>query len=301
MGRVTGAAPPSAQRRQADEGDVSDPFREFASRKIQHATAAGLPPYVTEIERPPSDAIAVGDAWSRRLFDGDFYLSPPPDPRMPACSLVFVQSHDGNTGARDPQTLGGGETDKHLVYEGLSRVAADAVLAGGETIRGGRIIFSVWRPELVRLRESLGKPRHPIQVVATLRGVGIEREMLYNIPEIQVVLMTIGACVDPMRDALAARPWITPIVLDPPAGLAEGFARLRALGIEQISCVGGRNLATQMIEAGLVQDVYLTTSPRPGGEPGTPMYPGPLDAEVVVRKRGTAEETGVVFEHLRMR
>jgi riboflavin biosynthesis pyrimidine reductase len=301
MGRLTGAEGAGTQRGQADEDDVTDRFGEFVSRKVQHAIAAALPRYVTDIERPPDGAIPVGDVWSRRLFDGDFYLSPPSDARMPACSLVFVQSHDGNTGARDPQTLGGGETDKHLIYEGLSRVASDAVLAGGETIRGGRIIFSVWRPELVRLREALGKPRHPIQVVATRRAVGLEHEMLYNIPEVRVVLMTIGACVDPMREVLAARPWITPIVLDPPAGLAEGFARLRALGIEQISCVGGRNLATQMIEAGLVQDIYLTTSPKPGGEPGTPMYPGLLDAEVVVRKRGTAGETGVVFEHLRMR
>jgi hypothetical protein len=29
------------------------------------------------------------------------------------------------------------------------------------------------------------------------------------------------------------------------------------------------------------------------------MYPRPLDATVVVRKRGTGEERGVVFEHLR--
>jgi len=52
---------------------------------------------------------------------------------------VFVQSRDGNTGARDPSSLGGGDTDKHLIYEGLSRVASDAVVAGAETIRGGNI------------------------------------------------------------------------------------------------------------------------------------------------------------------
>ena len=59
--------------------------------------------------------------------------------------------------AETRRALGGGETDKHLIYEGLSRVAADAVLAGAETIRGGDIVLSVWHPELVRLRASLGQ------------------------------------------------------------------------------------------------------------------------------------------------
>ena len=82
-------------------------------------------------------------------------------------SLVFVQSRDGNTVADNPSTLGGGDTDKHLVYEGLSRVDADAVLAGAATARSERMVFSVWHPELVALRCSLGHRRHPAQVVVT--------------------------------------------------------------------------------------------------------------------------------------
>ncbi len=274
-------------------------FVRFAARKTQEAVEARLPPYVTDAARPSPEMLTIADEWASRLFDGPFYLSPPPDARMPACNLVFVQSKDGNTGTRNPQSLGGGETDKHLIYEGLTRVAADAMLAGAGTMRGGRIVLSVWRPELVRLRESLGKPRHPVQIVATRQGVPLEGEMLYNLPEVRVILLTVGACAVRMRDALAARPWITPVVAESPAQLPAAFDALRALGIERISAVGGRTLATQLIDAGLVQDVYLTTSPYPGGEPDTPMYPRPLDATVVVRKRGTGEERGVVFEHLR--
>ena len=279
---------------------MNERFREFGAGKVRDAMAAVLPPYVTDVVRPVQGLVEIGNRWTSQLFDGAFYLTPPP-PRMPACSLVFVQSLDGNTGARNPQSLGGGETDKHLIYEGLSRVAADGILAGGATIRGGRIAFSVWRPELVRLREALGKPRHPVQIVATLGGVGVEREMLYNVPELRVVLLTVESCHDRMRRAIADRPWITPIVMNDAEGLPAAFEALRSMGIERISAVGGRKLATQLIDLGLVQDVYLTTSPRPGGEPGTPMYPRPLDAEVVVRKRGTGPEAGVVFEHLLLR
>src|SRR5438552_1933080 len=147
------------------------------------------------------------------MFDGAFYLSPPPSRDAPAVSLVFVRSRDGNTGAADPSTLGGGSTDKHLIYEGLSRVAADGVLAGAETIRGGDIMFSIWREELRDLRHTLGKPRHPVQIVATLRGLAFDETLLYNVPDLRVVVVTVRSCADAMREGLAARPWITPIVM----------------------------------------------------------------------------------------
>jgi dihydrofolate reductase len=69
------------------------------------------------------------------------------------------------------------------------------------------------------------------------------------------------------------------------------------MGIERISAVGGRVLAAELIAAGLVQDLYLTTSPITGGDPGTPIYPHPLELRTIVRKRGTLHEAGVVFEH----
>lgn len=275
-------------------------FDEFVTRKQREAEGATLTPYITEVEHRDSGLLAVGNAWSMRLFDGDFYVSRPPDPIRAACSLVFVQSKDGNTGAKNPSALGGGDTDKHLIYEGLSRVGADAVLAGAETIRGGDMVLSVWHPELVRLRASIGKPRHPIQIVATLQGMDLEHGLLFNLPDVRVILITVGACAHLMRDRVAERPWITPVVMDTPGRLPYAFEQLRALGIGHVSAIGGRKIAAQLIDAGLVQDVYLTTSPRAGGEPDTRMYPGPLKGAVVVRKRGTDGESGVTFEHTRL-
>jgi riboflavin biosynthesis pyrimidine reductase len=271
-------------------------FAAFIDRKSREAAAAELPPYMTELEQPFDGMLAIGSPWTERLFDGPFYLSPLPQ-RRPACHLVFVQSLDGNTGARNPQTLGGGETDKHLIYEGLTRVSADAVLAGSSTVRGGSLVFSVWHPELVRLRQALGLPRHPVQIVATRRGVPIDRELLYNIPELRLVLLTAPSGIAAMREALDERPWITPIVVDTDQTLIDAFEQLRAIGITRISAVGGRALAAELLVANLVQDLYLTTSPVAGGEPDTPMYRRRLDLRTIVRKRGTCHEAGVVFEH----
>jgi 5-amino-6-(5-phosphoribosylamino)uracil reductase len=279
---------------------LTDRFRNFIARKEREAREATLSRFTTAIDLDGHALLPIGNAWSRDLFDGPFYVSPAPDGDVPATSLVFVQSRDGNTGAADPSTLGGGATDKHLIYEGLSRVAADAVLAGAETIRGGDIVFSVWREELVRLRQDLGKPRHPIQIVATLRGIRFDEGVMFNVPDLRVILLTVPSCTDLMHASIAARPWIRPVVMRHSHDLRNAFRELRRLGIERISCVGGRTIAAQLIDAGLVQDLYLTTSPKPGGEPNTPLYPRPLKTELVLRKKGSGADSGVVFEHLKL-
>jgi riboflavin biosynthesis pyrimidine reductase len=272
-------------------------FERFVAARVALAASVPLPPYVTVIESPPPGAAAVGNAWSTRLFDGPFYMSPVP-PGRPACSLVFVQSSDGNTVARDPGSLGGGDTDKHLVYEGLSRVAADAVLAGADTVRGGNVIFSVWHPELIDLRLSLGLPRHPTQIVATIRGVGLDDALLFNVPDVPVVLVTVADGAGRMRDAIDVRPWVTPLVMTGPGDLPRTFERLASMGVGRISCIGGRTLAGQLLDARLVDDVYLTTGMKTGGEPDTPLFAAPWPGRAAVRKRGTGIEAGVTFEHL---
>lgn len=275
-----------------------DQFETFVARKTRLAATVPLPPYLTEIDDPEADAVAVGNAWSKGLFDGPFYLSPAASPQLPACSLVFVQSSDGNTSAQDPGLLGGGTTDTHLIYEGLSRVAADAVLAGAETVRGSEGIFSVWHPELVHLRMSLGLPRHPLQIVATIRGLELDDTPLFNLPDIGVVLLTVAPAAERMHQAMRVRPWIRLVRMDAPEDLPRAFEQLRSMGVARISCIGGRTLAGHLLDSRLIDDVYLTTGVNAGGEPGTPLSSAPWRGRTVVRKRGTGVEHGVLFEHL---
>ena len=214
-------------------------FDDFTARKTRAAASAALFPLVTTLENPDDRLQPVGSEGSRRLFNGAFYVAHPPDAQRPACSLVFVQSADGNTGADEPGTLGGGETDKHLIYEGLSRVAADAVLAGAGTVRGTDVVFSVWHPEIVALRASLGLPRHPVQIIATNRGLDFDGHLMFNVPDLRVVLLTGPSVPSTMHDRIRERPWILEVPL-PAAGLRDAFERLYAMGIGRVSCVGGR-------------------------------------------------------------
>jgi riboflavin biosynthesis pyrimidine reductase len=277
-------------------------FDEVVERKSREAASVDLARYRTvpganaEHGGGLGELEAIGNEWTRCLFDGDFYTSPPPA-GLPSTNLVFVQSRDGNTGTRNPSTLGGGATDKHLIYEGLSRVAADGVLAGASTIRRSGVVLSVWHDELVRLRESLGLPRHPVQVVATLGGLTFDDTLLLNVPGLPAIVITTPPWIDRMSRELADRPWITPLPIGGADDLRGAFRTMRSMGLRRISAIGGRTIARAMLDAGLIQDLYLTTSPREGGEPDTPVYPGKIDGTVVVMKEGTGPETGVTFEH----
>jgi riboflavin biosynthesis pyrimidine reductase len=271
-------------------------FDRLMERKTREAVAAEIPPFRTVDVGATSGLEAVGNTWSRRLFDGEFYLSPA-EGTMPAGSLVFVQSRDGNTGGPHPSALGGGAADQHLIYEGLSRVAAHAVLAGAGTVGGTAVILSIWRPELVALRTALGLPRHPIQILVTNGRLSLEDTLMLNVPELQAVVIAAAEYVGAQRGELARRPWITPLPLTA-SGLRGAFKTLRTMGIGRISAIGGRTTARSLLAAGLVRDLYLTTSPRAGGEPDTPLSPTPLAGTLVVRKGGTGPDAGVVFEHL---
>lgn len=299
-------------------------FEAFAAGKTREAERAPIHRLVTVDDRSSHYAVdAVGSSWTRQLYDGPFHLirtagrEPPPfdapgaAPRpverrgaTPAISLVFVQSRDGNTGTDDPEELGGGATDKHLIYEGLSRVAADAVLAGATTASGECVFFSVWHPELVSLRLSLGLPRHPVQVVFTGRAcIDPAASLVFNVPDVPaIVIGSVYAC-GVLASAAASRPWMHFVRMEGD-DITAGLRRLAAdFGIRRLSCVGGRTTATALLDAGLVQDVCLTTTAREAGAPRTPFYAGsrPPSLEPIVRKRGTDPNAPILFEHFAVR
>lgn len=275
--------------------------RAYADRKTKAAVQAAIRPLAT-VEDCSSDwpVRPIGNAWSRKYYGGDFHLfEPPPPPSRPAVSLVFVHTKDGNTGADNPGDLGGGPTDLHLIYEGLSRVAVNGVLAGASTV-GRTVFFTVWHPELVSLRRELGLPRHPAQLVVSHDGRIDLDSRVFNEPDVPVFVLAGAGCRTKHAAEFARRPWLTVVPIDA-SGLAGVLARLRAdHGIERISAVGGRTIATALIDQALVQDVYLTTSAINGGEPNTPFYCGTQRPKysTIVRKTeiGTAEP--ITFEHL---
>jgi riboflavin biosynthesis pyrimidine reductase len=282
---------------------VSFRFDNYCRAKEHAAVSAALPPYKTAaIDLQLGMFRAIGNTWSRALFDGDFYRSTYVNLDIPVTNLVIVESREGNTGADDPSTLAGGETDKHLIYEGLSRVDADAILAGASTARSDELIFSVWHPELVALRRDLGRARHPAHVIVGSRSaLRIETALMFQVPEIPVYLVTTSDAASSLRLQVATHPWIQVIDGGQPLSMSTALRELRSRGIETVSAIGGRTTARALLREHVVHDLYLTTSPKEGGEPHTPLLDAPLEAPAVVIKRGTGPEEGVRFVHYALR
>lgn len=279
-------------------------FTQYCERRVQEARSAKIPGYVTVFERLHEGMVSIGNDWTRRLFDGAFYRSASPAlERVPVVNLVFVQSRNGNTGAKDPSLLGGGETDKHLIYEGLSRVDADAVLSGATTARARNLVFSVWHPQLVALRHERGVDRHPAQVVVTAVGnLPFDDGLMFLEPSLRVFLIAPTPTASRLRGRLRDRAWIEVIDAGDPLSLTHALRQLRAAGIRVLSAVGGARTATTLLKERLVSDLYLTTSPIEAGEPNTPFCRGPVPRlHRVLEKAGTSSETGVRFEHFVLR
>ena len=295
--------PPSTSSDSCLDEDVThDRFDAFARKKTQEAAHAVIPPLRTIVDHSGDRPLQrIGNAWTRQHYDGDFHLFEPPSD-LPAISLVFVQSRDGNTVIPDPAQLGGGPADFHLIFEGLARVAADAVLAGAKSVGKNRL-FSTWHPELVSLRLGRGLPRHPAQIVISRSGNVRLDSLLFDVPDVPVFLVLGDEGRQRCEPALADRPWITIVPLSE-RGLPEAFRVLRRdHGVARISAIGGASTASALVDNGLVQDLCLTTTAHAGGTPDTPYYSGHLPPvlELIVRKQGMGESLPVTFEHFALR
>jgi riboflavin biosynthesis pyrimidine reductase len=279
---------------------VLEEYRRFARHKTREALSARIERLSTVFDdcgRSPHTR-AIGNAWSAMHYGGGFCLVDQP-PEGPALSLVFVQSKDGNTGGADPGTLGGGATDEHLIYEGLSRVAADAVLAGAGSLHP-KAFFSVWHPQLVALRAALGLPRHPAQIVISQRGTIDLTTLLFNVPEVPVILLAGDECISRHGAALRLRPWIQLIRLDDDDLRSTLHQLRRKHNLRRISAIGGRSTATHLVDLKLAQDIYLTTTARNCGHPGTPWYSGTPWPQLTPLSEKEWSDGGlrVVFQHM---
>jgi riboflavin-specific deaminase-like protein len=183
----------------------------------------------------------------------------------PYVMLNMVSTADGRASIGGRSGPLGNRADREL-FRGL-RGAVDAVMAGAGTVRAeryGRII-----PEEARRqrRVELGLSEEPLACIVSGRLALSEDIPLLADPAARVVIVTSsqaslaqGADMAHMDYIRAQRDGL----LDLPAALAELHERF---GVRTLLCEGGPHLNSQLLAAGLVDELFLSLSPTlAGGE-----------------------------------
>ena len=199
---------------------------------------------------------------------------PPPPADRPWIYSNFVQSLDGIVSLLGKHASGGeisqSRADRWLMD--LLRAYADGVLMGMNTLREEQrsrgpesrgIVFQVVEPNLLRLRERLGKGRQ--RNIFVTRGLDLELSdwKVFDGDAVDAVIVTSpkGAA---RLGAAATHPQVSVIAagegdsLDLPAAVRE---LRRKLGIQYLLCEGGPTLYGTLARADLIDEKFVTVAP----------------------------------------
>jgi riboflavin-specific deaminase-like protein len=184
-----------------------------------------------------------------------------PDHR-PFLYLNMVASADGRA-SFEGRTVGlGSEADTRMLTE--LRAAAEAVLIGTGTIRAegyGRLVRNA---ERVARREAAGMAPTPTAVLIS-RSFDIPwGAPLFEAADQPVIVYT-GAGGEPPEVAAP----VEVVRLDDPEPRAV-MTDLRARGVRSLLCEGGPTLNSALLEAEVVDELFLTISPLLTGEHAAP-------------------------------
>lgn len=206
----------------------------------------------------------------------------PADLDAPWVRANFVSTLDGAASGADGRS-GSINSDADKRVFGLLRSLADVILVGAGTARteGYRPVRprEVWRD----LRARLGLPAAPALAVVT-RSLTLPDGLLERVEGGGPVLVVAAADADPQRVA-AARDALGPdAVIQAGTGavdLGGVVSQLGERGLSRVLCEGGPSLMSDLVAAGLLDELCLTVSPRlVGGEGPRITTGGPLDLDL---------------------
>ena len=209
---------------------------------------------------------------------GNLGFPEPPSDR-PWIYTNFVQSLDGIVSLLGKHASGGeiSQSDADRWLMDLLRAHADGLLMGMNTLREEQrlrgpesrgIVFQVVEPELLRLREKLGKGRQ--RNIFVTRGIDLELEKwkVFDGDVVDSVIVTSPQGAERLR-AQSTHPQVTVISagqgdrVDLPAAIRQLRSRL---GIQHLLCEGGPTLYGTLARAELVDEKFMTVAPVEVGQ-----------------------------------
>jgi riboflavin-specific deaminase-like protein len=181
----------------------------------------------------------------------------------PFVSLNVAESADGKLAPVDGGKVNFGSAEDRAQMESL-RAEADAVLIGGGTLRSEDPPLLIRDPAVRARRQATKGAPHPLNVtLCSVLPEQLAEMQFFRHPETEKLVFTTERTPLPLRES-AARIAQIELVPSDAAGhidLAEVVRRLRARGVRHLLLEGGGELNFSMLDAGLVDQVYLTICP----------------------------------------
>lgn len=218
----------------------------------------------------------------------------------------FVSSLDGVValeGQEHSSQMISGQSEADRFVMGMLRACADAVLIGAGTLRAAP--GSLWTPahiypdaaaEFAELRRQLGRTDEPRLVLLTARG---EIDPHHPALEAGALVLTTSLGATRLGDRLPASCPAVALGDGPEINLVDVIATLRSEGHEVVLSEGGPTVIAGLLQAGLLNELFLTLSPilagrsaarrRPGLVEGTELLPSQaISGDLLsIRKHGS--------------
>lgn len=171
---------------------------------------------------------------------------------------------------------------------GLLRASADAIIVGARTVQAVSP-ESLWIPEdtYPDAKDLYAEYRHnvlhrtesPLLVIVTASGKMELERAIFRTPGARTVLITTSAGADTLAKAGATTlPSVQIHTLDAKCGTISPSAILRLLhmqlGVRRLLHEGGPALFGQFLAAGVVDELFLTLSPKIAGRSADVIRPG---------------------------
>jgi 5-amino-6-(5-phosphoribosylamino)uracil reductase len=221
----------------------------------------------------------------RRIYGGDIRALEHPD--RPYTYINFVTSRDGRVSFSEPGHAGGSDvacfSDADTWLMALLRACADAVMMGEGTLAAEP--DHLWTSEFIApcdaeaftaLRSELGRSRFPLHVFLSLEGNVNPSAAVFADSAFQVLIATTSAGKE-RAEALLKDASAQIEVLDLGADTVDLHRLVRLLHstyrVKSLLCEGGPRVYGSMLQAGLVDDEFLTLSPVMLGSDDGPKRP----------------------------
>lgn len=177
----------------------------------------------------------------------------------PQATVILAMSADGKIAdvSRAAARFGSAQDKAHLEQQVAQ---ADGVLLGAGTLRAYGTTLRVVQPELLEHRQQQKKPLQPVQIVCSRSGV-IDPQLPFFRQPVPHWLLTTTAGARHWQEAAAFEHLL---VAETPTGNIDwqaAFHQLWHCGLHHLAVLGGGALVASLLEANLVDELWLTVCP----------------------------------------